>query len=180
MNQQMHASWQEFRILNKAGIEQAGHLIYALHDYPSASIKSLEFEMEYATGRDFGAYLRNNPQLSISKQLALWIGRQILCGLRLLHSHSIMHTDLKTDNICPFFEKPSKSILSGAQCVAAAQQKKWLARFLNKRAVLTHIGLSAVFSWNLASPFWVVHSVLLRHNRSEFLGFEIKGQSSRT
>ena len=37
-----------------------------------------------------------------------------------------------------FFVKPSKSILSSAQCVAVTQQKKWLARFLNKRAVVFH------------------------------------------
>ena len=46
MNQQFHASWLEFRILKKARIDQAQHIIYGLHDYPSASIKSLEFEME--------------------------------------------------------------------------------------------------------------------------------------
>ena len=36
--------------------------------------------------------------------------------------------------ICRFSVKPSKSILSVAQCVAVTHQKNWLARFLNKRA----------------------------------------------
>ena len=52
----------------------------------------------------------------------------------------------------PFFRKPSKSIMSGAQCVAVTHQKNGLAIFLNKTAVLLHIGLSALFSENQASP----------------------------
>ena len=46
------------------------------------------------------------------------------------------NTSPKQLQLCRFFVKPSKSILSGAQCVAVAQQKKGLARFLNKRAEL--------------------------------------------
>ena len=42
--------------------------------------------------------------------------------------------------------KPSKSILSGAKCVAVAEQQNVLARFLNKRALGSQLGLSAVFS----------------------------------
>ena len=49
-------------------------------------------------------------------------------------------------HICRFFVKHSKSILSGAQCVAVTLQKNALARFLNKREVVSHIGLPAVFS----------------------------------
>ena len=71
MKQEMHASWQEFQILKKARIDQAEHITYALHEYPSATIKSLEFEMEYATGGDVRAYLHNYPLLYISKQLVV-------------------------------------------------------------------------------------------------------------
>ena len=42
--------------------------------------------------------------------------------------------------------KPSKSILSGAECVAVVNQQNVLPRFLNKSALVSDIGLSAVFS----------------------------------
>ena len=42
--------------------------------------------------------------------------------------------------------KPRKAILSGADFVAVAYQQNVLARYLNKRALVSHLGLSAVFS----------------------------------
>ena len=42
--------------------------------------------------------------------------------------------------------KPSKSILCGAECVAVADKQNVLARFLNISVLVSHIGLSAVFS----------------------------------
>ena len=133
MNQKMHASWQEFHILKKARIEQAEHIIYALHDYPSATNNSIQFEMEYATGGDLRTYLRNYPLLHISKQLVMWIGRQLLCGVQWLHSHSFMHTDLKPDNIMVFKgpNEPFLKIGDLGSCVEMDQNGTDMKRKIN-------------------------------------------------
>ena len=45
---------------------------------------------------------------------------------------------MNAENFCRFFGKPSKSILSVAQCVPPRERWNGLARFLNKMADLTH------------------------------------------
>jgi serine/threonine protein kinase len=66
-------------------------------DIRAESSAYLHIVMPYYDEGDLTSYLRKNPEISYKKMLN--IAHQISLGLEYLHSHNIIHRDLKLDNI---------------------------------------------------------------------------------
>ena len=64
-------------------------------------------------------------------------------------------------------EKASKSILCDAECAALRHPRNGLAIFLNKRAVHSHIGLTAFFEKAIRSILRDAQCVAMRHRRND-------------
>jgi len=85
--------FQEARAVNKIGNEH----IVQIHDFGVTPENDHFYIMEYLEGRTLASVLAQEPQMPVMR--ALHIGAQIANALAAAHAASVIHRDLKPDNI---------------------------------------------------------------------------------